>query len=50
MTFGLNFSGEKTCRFKAKIVGNSPLFTRFVTQNSDIFALKNKFMTYSELP
>jgi hypothetical protein len=37
---GLNFSGDKVFRFKAQVAENSPLFSRFVTQKRDIFALK----------
>ncbi len=47
---GLNFSGDKIFRFKAQIAANSLLFSRFETQNRDLFVLKKQFMTYSELP
>jgi len=41
----VNFSGDKIFGFKAQIAGNSPLFSKFVTQKLGIFALKKQFMT-----
>jgi len=40
MKSGINFSRDKIFRFKAQIAGNSPLFSKFVTQKLGIFALK----------